>query len=174
MLKTKEEAYKLLESLGASRRLLVHVKLVGEAAEELLAKFQSLGINLNADFVRLGVAIHDAGKILHPNELEMKGNQHEPSGEELLLEAGVKPSIARCALSHARYDSMDVSFEELVIALSDNLWKGKRAKNLELRVIDAAAEAMVKTRWEIFIELDECFEKIASQGESRLTRSVVL
>ncbi len=172
MLKTKEEAYTLLESLGAPRRLIVHVKLVGEAAEELLANFKSLGINLEENFVRLGVSIHDAGKILHPNELEMKGNQHELSGEKLLLDAEVQPDIARCALSHARYDSMDVSFEELVVALSDKLWKGKRDKDLELRVIDLAAKKINQTRWEIFIELDKCFEEIASQGEHRLARSV--
>ena len=162
----------MLESLGASKRLMTHVQLVGEAAEELLSKLHSLGIESQENIVRLGVSIHDAGKILHQDELDNKGNQHEISGEQLLLEAGVQPEVARCSLSHARYDSMEVSFEELLVALSDKLWKGKRDANLELRVIDHAAELIGKERWDIFLELDECFEEIASQGDLRLARSV--
>lgn len=64
----------------------------------------------------------------------------------MLLEAGVQPEIARCCLSHARYESMEVCLEELLVALSDKLWKGKRVASLELRVIDEIATALGKTR----------------------------
>jgi hypothetical protein len=36
-------------------------------------------------FVRLGVAFHDARKILHPEELIAKGTNHEAAGEALLI-----------------------------------------------------------------------------------------
>lgn len=172
MLNTKEEAYALLESLGAPKHLVVHVQWVGEAAEELLLEMRLLDLEIRGDIVRLGAAIHDAGKIIHPNVLRGEGNEHEPSGETLLLEAGVQPEIARCCISHARYESMDVSFEELLVALSDKLWKGKGVESLELRVIDRAAELLGEEQWDVFGELDECFEKIASKGDQRLARSI--
>ena len=171
MISNVQEAYRLLESLGASNRLITHLKLVGEAAEEILEKLTSFQIEIQDDIVRLGVAVHDAGKIIHTNELHEKGNLHEPAGEALLLEAGVQSEIARCCLSHARYDSMEVSFEELLVALSDKLWKGKREEKLELDVIDRVAEKLNKNRWDVYSELDEFFEKIALKGDERLSRS---
>lgn len=171
MIANVQEAYLLLESLGAPNRLITHLKLVGEAAEEILAKLRSFQIDIQDDIVLLGVAVHDAGKIIHTNELNERGNLHEPAGEALLLEAGVQPEIARCCLSHARYDSMEVSFEELLVALSDKLWKGTREEKLELEVIDRVAEKLNKNRWDVYSELDECFEKIALKGDERLSRS---
>jgi hypothetical protein len=81
--------YRLLQDLGASPRLIQHVKLVGEAAEILILQFQKLGISFDSDWIRSGVAFHDAGKILHPSELIEKGNEHEAAGEILLLSQGV-------------------------------------------------------------------------------------
>lgn len=144
---------------------------MGEAAEEIIAGVRELGIEFKEDFVRLSVAIHDAGKILHPNELNGEGNEHEPAGQKLLLDNGVQSEIARCCLSHARYETMEVSFEELLVALSDKLWKGKRVDALELEVIDRAAKLLEKDRWEVFSALDSCFEEVASKGELRLARS---
>lgn len=67
---------------------------------------------------------------------------------------------------------MDCSLEELVIALSDKLWKGKRVESLELDVVDRVANILHKERWDIFPELDLKFEEIASDGHERLQRSV--
>lgn len=171
MLSSKEEAYSLLESLGAPRRLIIHLRLVGEAAEEVIAGLRALGVEFNEELVRLGAAIHDAGKIVHPNELDGSGNEHESAGEKLLLDNGVQAEVARCCLSHARFEVMAVTFEELLVALSDKLWKGKRVEALELRVIDTAAELLDKERWEVFSVLDGCFEGVASKGDARLARS---
>lgn len=173
MIKTKPEANQLLQALGASKRLLVHHQLVGEAVEELLDSLAPLDLNIQVDLVRLGASIHDAGKILYPGELTTPGNQHEPVGEQMLLEVGVQPEIARCCLSHARYESMEVCLEELLVALSDKLWKGKRVAKLELRVIDEIATALGKTRWDVYLDLDECFEKIAANGDHRLAQSMI-
>lgn len=165
------EAYEFLKRLGATEKLIRHVKLVGEAAELLIGKLHQLPLSFDADFVRLGVAIHDAGKILHPDEMYAKGNHHEPDGEKLLLSHGIQPKLARCCRSHARWQQMDSTLEELLIALADTLWKGKRNDALENLIVDQIANHTAKDRWNLFIELDSCFEKIAAAGEERLARS---
>jgi AraC-like DNA-binding protein len=160
MLILPQDAYELLIALGAPKRLMIHLQLVGEAAEELLEQVRALGVGIDDDVVRLGAAVHDAGKIIHPNELDGDGSEHEEAGEKLFLGAGVRPAIARYCISHSRYDAMELSLEELLVALSDKLWKGKRISSLELRVIDRVAEILHKDRWDVFSELDDCFERI--------------
>jgi hypothetical protein len=80
------EAHDFLRALGASERLIQHVILVAEAAELLIDKFAVLNVPVDDQFIRLGVAFHDAGKILHPEELNQSGKRHEPDGEAMLLE----------------------------------------------------------------------------------------
>ncbi|MGJ8624797.1 MAG: HD domain-containing protein [Yoonia sp.] len=172
MLKTVSDAENLIQSLGASRRLEKHLELVGEVGRGLTSKLDELGVQYNKTFVQIGIAIHDAGKIIHPEELEMGGHLHESAGEILLLEQGVDADIARCCRSHSQYDNMSVSFEELIIALADTLWKGTRAADLELRVIDAVAARLCTDRWAVFELLDRCFEEMASEGDERLSRSI--
>ena len=67
---------------------------------------------------------------------------------------------------------MECSFEELLTALSDKLWIGKRVESLELKVVDLAPQRLGKDRWGLFPELDYKFEEIASKGHERLQRSV--
>lgn len=165
------DALELLIRLGAPPRLQRHVQLVGEAAEQLMARLAHLRVPLNVEFVRAGVILHDAGKILHPAELDGPGNCHESDGEALLREHGVSPELARVCRSHAQWDKMPVSLEELVVALADKLWKGVRKRDLEERVIDTVAAALARDRWECFVELDTLFEAIAAEGTNRLERS---
>jgi len=164
-------AHDLLVRLGAPPRLITHARLVGEAAELLLTQLDVLGVAVDADFVRCGVILHDAGKILHPNELSHGGREHELAGETLLLAQGVDPALARCCRSHARWDAMPCSLEELLIALADCLWKGHRNAALEKRVIDAIKARTARDFWDLFVELDTCFESIASDATERLRRS---
>jgi hypothetical protein len=58
-------------------------------------------------------------------------------------------------MSHARWSTMVASFEELLVALSDKLWKGVRKPDLEERVIDAIAARVGNQRWDVFVELDQ-------------------
>lgn len=170
MITTPNEAYAFLIQLGATPRLISHLMLVGEAAEELIVFFNSIGLRFDANFVRLGVSIHDAGKIIHKNELVEKGNLHEPAGEKLLLKNGIDTKLARICLSHARFDEMDCSIEELIIALADKLWKGKRVDFLEKLVIEKITESVKGDKWDLYIKLDSCFESIALNGDNRLKK----
>ncbi|MEP7050428.1 MAG: phosphohydrolase, partial [Pseudomonadota bacterium] len=73
----------------------------------------------------------------------------------------------------ARWPTMTVSIEELLVALSDKLWKGVRKSDLEQRVIDEIASTLQRDRWDLFVELDGIFEDIAADGADRLERSRV-
>jgi len=171
MLDSRKDAYELLDSIGAPDHLKVHVKLVGEAADLLIEKLNDLNVTLDYEFIRTGVAIHDIGKTIHLNEMSGSGSKHEPEGERLLLEKGASKKLARVCMSHARWNEMECSTEEFVVALSDKLWKGKRVETLELKVVDRIAKLLKVERWDIFSELDLTFEEIASNGHDRLQRS---
>jgi hypothetical protein len=166
-----EDANLLLARLGAPQRLLRHVALVGEAGERLLDLAAALHLPIDAALVRVGIVLHDAGKILVSAELDAPGGEHEPRGQDLLLKQGVSPVVARICLSHARWSEMSVSLEELLVALSDKLWKGVRNAQLEERVINEAAKALDQDRWDLFVQLDSLFEDIAADGSARLERS---
>ena len=170
---TANAAMELLESLGAPARLLRHVELVSEAASLLLLRLEELHVPVNAELVRAGVVLHDVGKILHPAELDNPGSHHEPEGERLLLQHGVSPELARICRSHAQWAELSVSLEELLVALSDKLWKGVRKAALEELVIDRVAARLGTDRWTVFVELDTLFEAIAAEGAARLERSQV-
>jgi hypothetical protein len=66
---------------------------------------------------------------------------------------------------------MECAVEELLVALADKLWKGVGRQDLETRVVEAVARSVDKDRWELFIDLDSCFEVIAADGISRLKRT---
>jgi hypothetical protein len=66
---------------------------------------------------------------------------------------------------------MPCSLEELLVALADTLWKGKRDGELEKRVIDRFSEHGGREFWDLFMELDTCVECIAACGAERLARS---
>lgn len=168
----KDDAFRLLSEWRAPARLCTHVVLVSEAADALIDQCVDLGVDFDGELVRIGVILHDVGKIRHPGELQGPGNEHEPAGERMLLDEGVRPEIARFCLSHARWRTMKCTLEELLVALSDALWKGKRVEDLELKVIDLMARKANKERWDIFTDLDSCFESIAAEGQARLDRSV--
>ena len=167
-----DEARTMLAKLGAPPRLVRHTVLVGEAAELLVDAMKKLGVRVDAHFVHLGVVFHDAGKIRHASELAGPGREHEPAGEALLLSAGIDVAVARCCVTHARWADMETSFEELVVALADTLWKGKRNEVLEKLVVEGAAARVGRPFWNVFVPLDTLFEDIAAEGPGRLARSV--
>lgn len=170
-LKNREDAHALLVTLRAPERLLRHLHLVGEAADILIDGLRDMRMDFDANLVRLGVAVHDAGKIVRPEELDGPGSVHEVAGQSLMLAHGVQPEIAKCCVSHAAWQGPDVRFEERVVALADKLWKGKREESLELLVIDAVAARLGVARWDVFMACDGLFEMVAAGSADRLSRS---
>jgi hypothetical protein len=173
MITSRFDAYSLLRTLGAPERLIRHVELVGEAADLLTRHYRSVGLVFDAQLVELGVAFHDAGKILFPAELHGPGSLHEAAGEQLLIEHDVQANVARCCVTHAAWSEEGVTLEERTVALADKLWKGKREVKLELLVIDGVANRLGVARWDVFAELDSTFEDITAGANDRLSRSEV-
>jgi putative nucleotidyltransferase with HDIG domain len=171
MLKDRNEAIRLLKELGATTRLVHHAQVVGEAADLILHRFQTLGVPCDIRLIEIGAVLHDAGKIQQPEELSGPGSLHEQVGQALLLAHGVQPEVARICASHAAWDSPEVALEERVVALADKLWKGKREADLELSVIDEVASRLGASRWDVFEPLDSTFENIAASGADRLEQS---
>jgi len=164
MLKDRSGAYELLRALGAPNPLVHHAQLVGEAADQLLAEFQALGVTCDVRVVELGAILHDTGKISYPQELSESGSLHEQAGQALLLAYGVQLEIARVCVSHGAWDVPGVSLGERTVALADKLWKGKCEAALELNVIDEIAIRLGVSRWDVFEQLDSTFERIAAGG----------
>lgn len=166
----QEQALELLRRLGAPPRLLFHVELVAEAGETIISELQSLGIRLDEDFILSGIVLHDVGKTVHLSELSQGGELHGETGRSLLLQEGVDPRLAEVCVSHSAWNEAK-TVEELVIAVADKLWKGKRVADLEDLMITRVKDALQLEYWEVFTRLDTCFEEIAGGGDERLERS---
>lgn len=169
-LATVDDALAWLRSVGAPPRLVQHHALVAEAAAALVDGLVACGYAFDSQLVLLGAALHDAGKLMHPGEMSGPGHQHEPAGHELLRTHGLE-RLARFCLSHADWDRDDVPLEDLLVALADKLWKGKRVAALEQRVVSRLAARRDEEPWTTYVAVDPVFERIAAQGDERLRRS---
>lgn len=171
---TAADAIALLQRLGATPWLVRHHELVVEAAVIVCDRFaRDLALAFDRDAVLVGAALHDAGKIVHPAEMRAPGHLHEAAGRELLLGHGISPSLARFCVTHAAWHTDDATTEDLLVALADKLWKGKRDEGLEQRVVERAAAATKRAPWEVFDRVDSICEAVAAKGPERLARSVV-
>ncbi|BCS98686.1 phosphohydrolase [Desulfoluna limicola] len=160
-----------MAELKAPAHLIEHVQLVWEAGAVLLKKCRQLGLDLDYSLVELGIAVHDLGKTVHTVELLGPGHRHEEEGQRILLSRGVSAEVAKVCVSHGQWERMACSTEELIVALSDKLWKGQRVDALELQVVDRICGMLNVDRWELFTDLDSCFEHIAADGQKRLNKS---
>ena len=75
-------------------------------------------------------------------------------------------------MTHASWEAPERSLEDLLLALADKLWKGKRETELETRVVKALATSARREAWEVFDPLDAICEQIAAGGPDRLERSM--
>ena len=170
---TREAMLALLQQLHASAALVQHHRLVLEAADGICDALAEARVPFDRPFVEAGTALHDAGKILFPQEIHGPGSAHETAGEAFLVTHGVDPGLARCCRTHAAWRGPDVRFEERLVALADTLWKGVRKPELEESVIAEAALRAGADRWALYITLDDAFERVAATGPDRLARSQV-
>jgi hypothetical protein len=170
--KSAADAIDLLRRLGANPWLVRHHQLVVEAATELvdgLAKAFSLKVDRN--FILVGAALHDVGKIAVPTEMSQPGHQHETEGGRLLEAHGVGPLLRRVCTGHADWAAPGLPLEHLLIALADKLWKGKREEDLEMLVIERLADSIGGEVAAVFANADAIFEAVSAGGDDRLARS---
>jgi hypothetical protein len=161
---------RLCGALRAPPRLVAHLTLVHDVAVELIAALDEHfpGLNLDREAVLFGAATHDLGKVVHPDELTAPGTRHEAAGEALLIAHGVAPALARFARTHGSWDFPDTSLEDLLVALSDVVWKGKRVSDLDSGVAGTIATATARKHWEVWSDLDDILERLAAGAEDRL------
>jgi putative nucleotidyltransferase with HDIG domain len=160
----------LLAACHAPPRLKAHLTLVHDAAqsltEEILAEWPD--VRANKEAVLFGAATHDIGKVVHPDELQGPGHAHEEAGVQLLLQCGVTENLARFARTHGQWKDQEVDIEDLLVALADKVWKGKRDDTLEQRIADHIAARSGEEVWKVWLRMDELLCKLAASADERL------
>nr|BFE66262.1 HD domain-containing protein [Dactylosporangium thailandense] len=166
-----EAAAALLRQVGAPPRLGAHLRAVHDVAVEIVDWVggevdSKLAIDRAA--VLFGAATHDIGKVRFPGELSGSGAQHEPAGQQLLVELGVEPRLARFAALHGNWRRDAAALEELLVTLADTVWKGRREAGLEEQVAQVIAGARGEPVWAVFMRLDDELTRIADGADARL------
>lgn len=165
------EARQLLDDMHAPPRLVAHLTLVHDMAVEIVEQLDAICPQLlyDREAVFAGAALHDIGKALHANELEEPGDQHERAGEVLLLAHEVPAHIARFARTHALpFNGEDAPVEDCLVALADNIWRGRRDQEVESALISAITRQTGEAQWQIYSALDDMITEIASGADERL------
>lgn len=161
----------LLTELGAPPRLVAHLLLVHQVAVELSQAMARTWPDVSYDqqAVLLGAATHDIGKATYRHELERPGHQHEDAGVTFLLQHGFPPQQARFARTHAQWrDDPTTTIEDLLVALADTIWKGKRDKELEDAFVQHVAHLNGEEPWAVYLALDDIVRSITRDADARL------
>jgi HD superfamily phosphodiesterase len=161
----------LCNGAEAPPRLVAHLILVHDVARRLVNGVQTAfpGLKLDEDAVFFGAATHDIGKALHRVELSEPGKLHELRGVELLKDLGVPLSLARFAYTHGNWNGTHpIQMEDLMVALADNCWKGKRVPDLEALTTAALAEITREPEWQCYAALDDLLQDLAAGADARL------
>lgn len=162
-----EHAIKWLIDHGAPPRLVLHGQIVGDVAEQLSQGFFDLGVQHDGPLAVSGAALHDAGKLVYPEELDGPGSQHELAGKLLLLSKDMPAEVAEMCVAHARW-SHESTIEQLIVALADHLWRGRRTADLESLLIQKAAVQLRVQPWEVCLQIEPILDSIASDATGRL------
>src|SRR5262245_59732499 len=103
-----DRTLRLLAELGASPWLVRHHERVLEAATLLCDRVRDkFRVTFDREQILVGAAVHDAGKIVHPEEMSEPGHLHEAAGERLLMDHGIPARLARFCVTHASWDRAD-------------------------------------------------------------------
>jgi hypothetical protein len=157
------------QKLGAPPRLMKHLEVVHDVAQELSSRLAERfpGFKFNADMVALGAAVHDLAKAKFPEELVGDGNRHEIEGPAILEAAGVPRDIAAFARDHGRAGKSSRN-DVLIVAMADAVWKGVRPSSLEMAIVDRISQETGMAMWEVWSRLDVILEEIAVGADARL------
>jgi len=161
----------LLSQVSAAPRLIAHLILVHDVASRLVEQITQTFPNVPFDkeAVLYGAATHDLGKAIHVEELVQAGKMHEQRGFDLLQKMGVSAERARFAFTHGNWDALEnVGLEDLLVALADNCWKGKRPEQLESRTVDLLSSISGRPAWDCYSELDGILGALAADADNRL------
>lgn len=166
-----QQVLDLLKELEAPERLVAHLALVHDVAVALIQALDQTwpGLTYDRQAVLIGAATHDVGKILYRQELTGPGKMHEAYGPALLQRHAFPEEYARFARTHGQWDSEPApNLEDLLVALADTIWKGKRNERLEDKIVHHLARAGTEELWAIYVNLDEIICPITRDADARL------
>ena len=165
------EATLICDRLSAAPRLVAHLVLVHDTACSLIERIEAAfpSAQFDVESICFGAATHDIGKTAHPQELTKSGEKHERAGVEILEALGVPKERARFAYTHANWNGPEqIKMEDLLVALADKCWKGKRDDELEGLMVDVLSAASGTPKWDCYAKLDEILQSIALDADARL------
>jgi hypothetical protein len=164
------EVHQLLLETNAPPRLAAHLALVHDVACQLVARVANAwpGMIIDQRAVRLGAAIHDIGKVVHARELSEPGHEHELAGKELLTKYGWPESLSRFAVTHGAWLGPTDPIEDLLVKVSDKVWKGSRHEGLEQALVAHIASVTGEESRQVWMTLDDILTSLADAAPERL------
>lgn len=175
-----EDVTRICTAERAPPRLVAHLTLVHEAACRICERLTRAlpQASIDVEEVCFGAAIHDIGKARCRDELTTDatapwpaGHMHEPVGRDLLLAHGVSERHARFAVTHGLLRQVLASrhpISDILVAIADKWWKGRREDELEQALVDRLAEAGAGPCAEVRSIIDEIREELAAGAEHRI------
>ena len=161
---------KILNDCNCPGLLIRHLILVYNTGmvltEKIKYEFPDLKILDNE--IQFGLATHDIGKSIKKNELKESGKEHEQIGYELLIDYGVNKNLARFTITHSDWKSENINIEDLIVSLSDKIWKGQRIDELEEELIRRISISQNIDYWVVYSKLDCIISEIIIGADERL------
>jgi len=160
----------LLKILNSPVRLKRHLCIVHTTAFEILTllKVEWPKLEINQELILFGAATHDIGKTEITDELFESGKRHELTGMTILLNQGFTKEQSRFALTHGTWQDDSLNIEDLLVALSDKIWKGSRVDDLEELVGQKLSSMLNCDYWDVNGKLDSILSRIALGADEKL------
>jgi len=170
IIELSNEVNNLLEHFDAPQRLFRHLTIVNSTAFYIIEQLKSEWPNLplNEKEILFGASTHDIGKVKITSELYEKGKKHEEEGFKILKEFGFRDKESRFTITHGNWNTSNLHIEDLLVCLSDKIWKGKRINELEELITTNISELTKTDFWEVSVKLELILEKIAIGSDDRI------
>ncbi|WP_075344686.1 HD domain-containing protein [Tenacibaculum agarivorans] len=165
-----KEIRNLLEQFDAPQRLIKHLTIVNSTALHIVEQLNTEwpNLELNKKEILFGASTHDIGKAVITDELYKKGKKHESKGFEILKELGYNDEESRFTITHGNWENQGLKIEDLIVCLSDKIWKGKRVNELEERITNEISELTKTDFWDVSMKFELILEKIAIGSDDRI------
>ena len=165
-----KEVEELFEIFKSPERLKRHLRIVHATAFEILKQIKIVWPNLkmNQELILFGAATHDIGKTEITVELFESGKKHELTGMTILLNHGFTNEQARFALTHGNWQDENLKIEDLLVTLSDKIWKGNRVDDLEKLIGQKLSSMLICDYWDVYGRLDSILSQIALGADAKL------
>ena len=170
LLDLPKEVAELLEILNSPVRLKRHLSIVHTTAFDILTqlKVEWPILKMNQELILFGAATHDIGKTEITDELSEGGKRHELTGKTILLNHGFTNEQSRFALTHGNWQDESLEIEDLLVALSDKIWKGSRIYDLEKLLGQKLSSILNCDYWDVYGKLDSILSRIALGADEKL------